>query len=574
MFDCQSGFGPPSLFLHAILRFLFSVLSAGRVATSIFLCVANHHILLHSFCHQHSHSSVQGIPKAISLISHPLAHPGLHTVTTWRVHIPNECPHLCHDRDAIQPFPETRTRCEAMAVSIRHSSRLERAQRPGKRKRVRGPYVACLCSFIKIPSFEGHHTDALHKQLHNRERMHTHKRRRPSTSAWTAACTPEILRPTELTLEEYDKVFASIWISHDEVVLGTKCNRLIILNVQTNRRCNIPLVSLPDTLGSSTGAATGMTTKGSLGPNSASALGRSQDDANLGSNCSGIRSLAVNPSRTLLAVGAGNPIQIMVYSLPSFEPYAIFRGHVDCAFAVDWLDDTRLVSGSRDGTLRVWDVTENVVAQHPVLLNATVQVNTSIITRSEIKGRIRDVKLDRTRDEFVTLSTEGYVKLWDTSRVEGMYTCGLRHMQEAVCMARNERAGIYAVGSQGHVSFIDPRAGVRGIVHEVASVDDGWGVRSLSFDNHMVTAGGGLGRVSFYDLRAQQYLMVDAKSGANYIQASGGWLCQDANYQTYFVGQPIQNAIYTLTYDDDRTRLFAAGGPLQAGLTGSYAALM
>ncbi|RUS25713.1 WD40-repeat-containing domain protein [Jimgerdemannia flammicorona] len=422
--------------------------------------------------------------------------------------------------------------------------------------------------------FEGHHTDALHKQLHNRERMHTHKRRRPSTSAWTAACTPEILRPTELTLEEYDKVFASIWISHDEVVLGTKCNRLIILNVQTNRRCNIPLVSLPDTLGSSTGAATGMTTKGSLGPNSASALGRSQDDANLGSNCSGIRSLAVNPSRTLLAVGAGNPIQIMVYSLPSFEPYAIFRGHVDCAFAVDWLDDTRLVSGSRDGTLRVWDVTENVVAQHPVLLNATVQVNTSIITRSEIKGRIRDVKLDRTRDEFVTLSTEGYVKLWDTSRVEGMYTCGLRHMQEAVCMARNERAGIYAVGSQGHVSFIDPRAGVRGIVHEVASVDDGWGVRSLSFDNHMVTAGGGLGRVSFYDLRAQQYLMVDAKSGANYIQASGGWLCQDANYQTYFVGQPIQNAIYTLTYDDDRTRLFAAGGPLQAGLTGSYAALM
>ena len=89
----------------------------------------------------------------------------------------------------------------------------------------------------------------------------------------------------------------------------------MILNVQTNKRFEIPLVSDQDV--------------------------ESQETR----NCSGIRSISVNSSRTLLAVGAGKPVQVTVYELPSFEPVAVFSGHNDLVFSVAWLDDYHLISG-------------------------------------------------------------------------------------------------------------------------------------------------------------------------------------------------------------------------------------
>ena len=41
----------------------------------------------------------------------------------------------------------------------------------------------------------------------------------------------------------------------------------------------------------------------------------------------------------------------------------------------------------------------------------------------------------------------------------------------------------------------------------------------------------------------------------------------------HFAGYSIQNAIYTLSYDESGTKLFAGGGPLQLDLKGSYAAV-
>ena len=91
---------------------------------------------------------------------------------------------------------------------------------------------------------------------------------------------------------------------------------MLILNVQTNKRFEIPLVSE-----------------------------QNMDSSQEIRNCSGIRSIAVNPSKTLLAVGTGKPDQVTIYELPSFEPAAIFSGHNDLVFSVAWLDDFHLVSG-------------------------------------------------------------------------------------------------------------------------------------------------------------------------------------------------------------------------------------
>ncbi|CAG8646486.1 3092_t:CDS:2, partial [Acaulospora colombiana] len=137
---------------------------------------------------------------------------------------------------------------------------------------------------------------------------------------------------------------------------------------------------------------------------------------------------------------------------------------------------------------------------------------------------------------------------------------------------------LLAVGSQAHISVVDPRSA--SIVHEIDSVDDGWGVRSLNFNNHIITTGGGFGRLSFYDMRAQKYLefpvhtdTAESSMVCNYKETGSGWLHRDALYMNHFAGYALQNAIYTLSYDQSGTKLFTGGGPLQLGLKGSYAAL-
>lgn len=99
----------------------------------------------------------------------------------------------------------------------------------------------------------------------------------------------------------------------------------------------------------------------------------------------------------------------------------------------------------------------------------------------------------------------------------------LKYTQETVCLTSNPDANLFAVGSQSHISVIDPRT--PSIVHVADSCDEGWGVRSLDFKSHIITSGGGYGRVGFYDLRAQRYLDgFDDKSDRAYHEIGQGWL--------------------------------------------------
>jgi hypothetical protein len=47
----------------------------------------------------------------------------------------------------------------------------------------------------------------------------------------------------------------------------------------------------------------------------------------------------------------------------------------------------------------------------------------------------------------------------------------------------------------------------------------------------------------------------------------------DETYQEFFADHTNANAVYAHQFDESGTRLFAAGGPLPAGLWGNYAAL-
>ncbi|KAF8944029.1 DDB1- and CUL4-associated factor 12 [Haplosporangium gracile] len=491
---------------------------------------------------------------------------------------------------------------------------------------------------------------------------------------YVSSRVPAIITEREYAVEGYDKVFAATWLNSEEVLMGTKCNKLIVLNVRTNKRVHLGrmeecleenstsvLSRLGDmaaeqeeslfsgslakrpikSSGSSTSNGTGgiasslerglrflnsgrrsstpsittttsnqpsanhmMTmflpspnlnaTISSTVPGAASTTNQATatnpnnaNNANIttdlfhsglmhgmaaASTSAGVRSLSINPSRTLLAIGAGDPFQVTIYSIPEYEPVGIMYGHADLVFSLTWITDTVLVSGSRDGSMRVWSMDSSVMATLPSV-TVPIDVRFPVLSREEEKTKVRDLSLNKGTGQLMTLTTEGYVKLWDRESYIQISKLKLNRSTEAVCLTSNADANLFAVGSQSHITVIDPRTS--GFVHETESCDEGWGVRALDFKSHIITTGGGFGRLGYYDLRAQRYLdrFDNGQSNRRYQDIGTGWLNRDTTYAGSISGITIRNAVYTMQYDSTGTRLFAAGGPLQLGLCGSYAGL-
>ena len=128
---------------------------------------------------------------------------------------------------------------------------------------------------------------------------------------------------------------------------------------------------------------------------------------------------------------------------------------------------------------------------------------------------------------------------------------------------------VLAIGSQYHVSFVDPRTPAP---ISVLSSQENWGVRSLSFKHHLLTVGGGGGTLLFFDMRARAPIVVDRERQG--LRTGRGWLRKDANYYAQLSrGSEPPNCVYTHAWDESGSRLFVAGGPLLVGLRGSYAAM-
>lgn len=340
---------------------------------------------------------------------------------------------------------------------------------------------------------------------------------------------------------------------------GTKDNKLLLWDAATGRRVEIPLP--------------------------ARKVRRVQQF-----EACGIHSIATNFTKTLLATGADDPNDAAIFRLPSFEPVQMLENHDDWIFAMEWLTDTVLATGSRDTTVKVWSVDSDGPS-----------TNTQpLVERRDHAGKVRDLKYCAESELLATLGQDSTCKIWDPYDMRVVSNVKLENKRELVCLALNSQ--LIAVGSQQHITLIDVRCGH--ISRHILSADEGWGVRSLSFTHNMITCGGGRGRLSFFDLRNDKYIILGhehkkpgGRTASIYYETGpghavswsplraesvSGWLLDVRVFYCPLGSQKprgscasssMEHAIYAHAYDGSGTKLLAAGGPLPCTLRGCYVAV-
>ncbi|KAG1688563.1 DDB1- and CUL4-associated factor 12 [Nymphon striatum] len=350
-----------------------------------------------------------------------------------------------------------------------------------------------------------------------------------------------------------DKVFSSMWLNDKQVLFGTKCKKLKVFNALTKEVFQIP------------------TLRGSVECHHA-------DDFPCG-----MHSIQMNPSKTLVATGAKCSANVGIYQLPSLEPVCVGEnGHGDWVFDMVWLDDEFIVSGGRDSKISLWQVSHSDYEQkeqHP----SHFYIQPTISKKCRSADKIRSLAFSKKHLELVALSVNARLHVWDIHSFKQKQSYCVPFQAENVCLRLHEQRNCYAVGSKSHITMIDADTLVPAF--EIIAEQPGCSIRSLSFNDDLLTIGTGIGTIMFYDLRAQKYLQSslvpdthslhnDLAYTAKLITSRGTIVQNDSFWDVYHGPEDYYRpAIYTHSYDVSRTHLFVGGGPLPAALEGCYLGL-
>jgi len=347
-----------------------------------------------------------------------------------------------------------------------------------------------------------------------------------------------------LLLKQFDKCFATTWLDEENVLIGTKCNKLLVLNTNLMHRrhavCHTT-IPLPDRLGPATEQDRPMNRLQHIIQSASREVHELQRPtvpqhptvprgaqtlflSELEDNC-GIHAIAINPSGTRMVTGGAHPQDCAVFSLPGIHATTLCTGHTDWVFGLDWITDNVFASGSRDKTVKLWCVpTESENDFH------YWQMDSYLHSVDAHVDKVRDIKYCHKARRLASLSTDGQLNFTDPETmavVEQQQLCGRK---ELVCLATN---------------------GNRWLKHP-AGIGGSLGVADIGGEESVGESG----------------------SSCFAFQTGAGWLDRQHHvYTEHFVQSHISNACYAHAWDATSTRLFVAGGPLAYGLRGCYMAM-
>lgn len=197
--------------------------------------------------------------------------------------------------------------------------------------------------------------------------------------------------------------FLSLY-NQERILLGTKCNKLINLNINTGEHFEIGRPPRPPRNVTSTYDGWG--------------------------NC-GIHCIAMNPSGDLIATGGTDPDDCAILRTSNWTPVATLVGHQDWLFGAAWVTDRHVVTGSRDKSVALWDINHlfppdgSACASEigddergPRIEGKTAPVieysyqNPHHMKR-KFGGRVRDLKYEPVKGIVAALDTDGLIKCMD-----------------------------------------------------------------------------------------------------------------------------------------------------------------
>ena len=211
----------------------------------------------------------------------------------------------------------------------------------------------------------------------------------------------------------------------------------------------------------------------------------------------------------------------------------------------------------------------------------------SINCGHEHYGKVRDCTLKSNSNSTASLSSDGSVKEWDINTFQSKSSYDLTYTTELITLESDSNNLLY-VGSRNHITKIDTRSKIE--TSFIPSLNNGWGVRCMHVSANILTIGGGIGRLAFYDLRASKYLNLPKATQktsfkdlpplyssyceeVDFHESGKGNIQRTFSFDSFYSNQDIKQGICTLGYNWDESKLFTGGGPLQLNLCGSYAAV-
>lgn len=351
----------------------------------------------------------------------------------------------------------------------------------------------------------------------------------------------DMLKESMLSLGAVDQIASAQWLNNRQIILGTKCNKLLIYNVNKRHTDEIPTI------------------RGTR------SVQREHKH--------GIITISINPNRSLLATRAHLSFNVAVYRLPDIEPVFIGEQNEDACIAdLSWIDDRLLVTGSKYGKLKLWQIDEEKLdaLEYSVNGDNTRTTPEKIAKISQKKcfhvshllhtdDDIRFICFNPKHKEFAVTSSEEVVHFFDAQTFSPKTSRRMPYNEECFCIAAqplDEESlsnGMYAMGCRSHTFLVDPRTLQLSNKMNLSSFSTG-AISTISFQGNILTMSTLSGELFFYDLRAGKFLEDTESSRPIIYQTNKRFSLFDAGIINH------SPAVHTHCYDLSGTRLFVGGG--------------